>query len=374
MAPTYKQAKNILWEMLNIIIPKEVIQKKNETELKVTLINGSTIECKGTEEPDDLRGVGIDLCVFDECAFIRNWDRCWNVMRPILFRSKAKCYFISTPNGLQNHFRYLAYNEIIENKQARPMFDPTLHSYHHYTSYDNPYLDPHELDSAKIEMTEDAFAQEIMGEFKKMTGLIYKDFVREVHMVDVPHMDSNWTFTRTIDFGFAHKTALIYFAISPEFDRIYAYDGLYISEFTERQIADVVKVKDAGHSITNPVADSSAPMAIASLLEHGVHFNPVEKGKDSVKNGIVKVAELLKVRKDTGKPTLMFSKHLSWIADEFERYRWIENKNDRSQVREIPYKVQDDAMDAVRYMAMALQATDNDIWVPEEKAINTKWY
>jgi len=374
VAPTYKQAKNILWEMLMMIIPKEVIKKRNETELKITLLNDSSIECKGAEEPDNLRGVGIDLCVFDECAFIKDWGTVWTVMRPVLIESKAQCYFISTPNGLHNHFKNLAYNEIIEGRQSRPMFNPELHSYHHYTSYENPFLDTKELDSLHLEMTEDAFAQEIMGEFKKMSGLIYKEFDRNIHMVDVPYIDSNWTYTRTIDFGFAHKTALIYFAISPDFTEIYAYDGLYISEFTERQIADIIKVKDAGRHITNPVADSAQPMAIASLLENGVHFNAVEKGKDSVKNGITKVAELLKVRKDTGKPTLMFSKHLSWIADEFEKYRWIENKNDRSLVREIPYKVADDAMDAIRYMAMALQATDDDTWVPEEKEINTKWY
>jgi PBSX family phage terminase large subunit len=374
VAPTYRQAKNILWEMLMAIIPKEAIKRKNETELKITLINDSTIECKGAEEPDNLRGVGIDLCVFDECAFIKAWEQAWTVMRPILFASKAKCYFISTPNGLQNHFKHLAYNEIIDGKEVRLMFDSKLHSYHHYTSYDNPYLEKAELDSAKIEMTEDAFAQEIMGEFRKMSGLIYKDFKREIHMVDVPHMDSNWTYTRAIDFGFAHKTALIYFGINPDMTEIYAYDGLYVSNFTESQIADVIKVKDAGKHITNPRADSAQPMTIAGLSNAGAYFIPVEKAKDSVKNGIIKVAEMLRIRRDTGKPTLMFSKHLTWIADEFEKYRWIENKNDRSLVKEIPYKVQDDSMDAIRYMVMSLQSQDDDLEVPPEREINTQWY
>jgi len=374
VAPTYKQAKNIVWEMLSMIIPKEAIKKRNETELKITLLNDSVIEVKGAEESDNLRGVGIDLCVFDECAFIKGWEQVWTVMRPVLIESKAQCYFISTPNGLQNHFKHLAHNEIIEGKQVRPMFDPSFHSYHHYTSYDNPFLEKKELDSLKFEMTEDAFAQEIMGEFRKMSGLIYKEFNRNIHMVDVPYMDVNWIYTRTLDFGFAHKSALIYFGISPDLTQIYAYDGLYISGFTERQLAEVIKVKDSGKVIVNPVADSAQPMAIAELLSFNVHFNPVEKAKDSVKNGITKVAELLKVRKDTGKPTLMFSKHLSWIADEFEKYRWIENKNDKSLVREIPYKVQDDAMDAIRYMAIALSNTDTEDEVPDEKAINSKWY
>jgi len=193
----------------------------------------------------------------------------------------------------------------------------------------------------------------VLGEFRKLKGLIYKEFDRSVHMVDVPALDSNWTYTRSIDFGFAHKTALVYFAISPDQREIYGYDGMYVSGFNEAQIAEVVKTKDKGLHITYPVADSSQPMSISELSTNGVVFQPVEKAKDSVKNGIVKVATLLKVRNDTGKPTLMFNKRLNWIADEFERYRWIEAKADSSQVREIPYKIQDDAMDAIRYFAMS---------------------
>ena len=184
-----------------------------------------------------------------------------------------------------------------------------------------------------------------------MSGLIYKEFNRDIHMVDIPDLTS-YTFTRALDFGFAHKTALIYFAISPVGDAIYAYDGLYESGFTIPQIGDVCKVKDSGKVITNPVADSAQPASIEELTRMGVSFTGVDKEKDSVKNGIVKVAELLRVRADTGRPTLMFNKQLNWIADEFERYRWVQNKSADDSIKEVPYKVQDDALDCIRYFAM----------------------
>jgi len=369
VAPTYKQAKNILWEMLLEIIPTAVIEKKNETELTVTLLNGSRIMVKGADLPDSLRGVRIDFVVFDECAFIDKWDLVWKIIRPTLIDSKGKAMFISTPNGF-NHFKRLSEDM---DEHGKSIFGSDLHAYHHFTSYDNPYIDAKELEVTKNQMDDDAYEQEIMGEFRKMSGLIYKEFNREVHMVTLPIFDTNWTYTRVLDFGFAHKSALIYFAISPDFTEIYAYDGLYISGFSERQLADVIKVKDAGKTITNPVADSAQPMSIAELQTYGVHFSPVEKGKDSVKHGITKVAELLRIRKDTGKPTLMINKYLGWIADEFEKYRWIQNKNDRSTVREIPYKIQDDAMDTIRYMALSLQNTNEDIDIPEEKQLEG-WY
>jgi PBSX family phage terminase large subunit len=362
ISPNYKQSKSIMWTMLRDIIPQYGISKTNETELKIELKNGSQILLKGAEDPDSLRGVRIDFCVFDEVAFIDKWEEVWKVVRPTLIDSKASCWFISTPNGL-NHFK-----EMYENvaKDGKPVFAPSDHVAFHFTSYDNPYLDKSELENAKSTTNEDSFAQEYMGEFRKMVGLIYKEFDRDKHMVEIPALDYNYTFTRTLDFGFGHKSALIYFAINADGTAIYGYDGLYKEGLTENQIAEVVKVKDAGKVITNPVADSSQPMSIAQLQELGVSFNSVEKGPDSVKNGITKVAEMLRVRADTGKPTLMFNKDLNWIADEFERYRWMENKSAGSAIKEVPNKVNDDAMDTIRYFAMN-HKKQNDYFIPIKK-------
>jgi PBSX family phage terminase large subunit len=368
ISPNYKQSKSIMWTMLRDIIPQHGISRTNETELKIELKNGSQILLKGAEDPDSLRGVRIDFCVFDEVAFIDKWNEVWKVVRPTLIDSKASCWFISTPNGF-NHFK-----EMYENvaKDGKPVFAPSDWIAFHYTSYDNPYLDKLELESAKATTDEDSFAQEYMGEFRKMVGLIYKEFDRDIHMVDIPAIDYNYSFTRALDFGFAHKTALIYFAISSSGDAIYGYDGLYQEGLTENQIADVVKVKDSGRTINNPVADSAQPMSIQQLAELGVSFNPVEKAPDSVKSGIVKVAELLKVRADTGKPTLMFNKNLPWIADEFERYRWMENKSADNAIKETPNKVNDDAMDAIRYFAMTYKK-DTDNYDNINAGLGKKW-
>ena len=337
-----------MWEMLKEIIPEGAIERKNETELIIELRNDSRILLKGADNPDSLRGVKIDLAIFDEVAFFSYWEDTWKVLRPTLFDSKADCIFISTPNGF-NHFKDLA-------DKVHPDW-----KYYHFTTYDNPYISLEEINNAKNEMDEDSFAQEIMGEFRKMTGLIYKDFNRETHMVDIPDFDSNWTFTRSLDFGFAHKTALLYFAINANGSEIYCYDGLYKSDLTMPDLAEAIKIKDSGRYISNPVADSAQPILIEELARLGVHFNPVEKGKDSVKSGITKVAELLKIRKDTGRPTLMFRKDLTFIADEFEKYQWMENKT-RNITKEVPLKREDDALDATRYFAMSYN----------QKAINNK--
>jgi PBSX family phage terminase large subunit len=337
IAPNYRQAKQIMWQMVVDFIPEWCVKKKNETELIIWFTNGSKLLLKGAENPDSLRGVRIDLAVFDEVAFISKWDEVWKVIRPTLMDSKADVWFISTPNGF-NHFKRL-YEKVDDDWAS-----------FHFTTYDNPHIPREEIESSKEEMDDDSFAQEIMGEFKKMSGLVYKDFRRITHMVQIPDLEG-FTFTRAIDFGFNHKTALGYFAINSTGTEIYMYDGIYESGLTMKDIASAVKIKDAGKIINNPIADSAQPLYLEELSRENVHFNPVVKGPDSVQAGITKLAELLKIRQDTGKPTLMFNKNLPWIADEMEKYRWMENKT-QGIIKNTPLKREDDAVDMCRYFAM----------------------
>ena len=43
-APTYRMAKDIAWKELKKLVPPTWVKSKNETELKIELINGSLIE------------------------------------------------------------------------------------------------------------------------------------------------------------------------------------------------------------------------------------------------------------------------------------------------------------------------------------------
>ena len=58
-APTYRMAKDIAWKELKKLVPKVWVQSKNETDLRLELINGSTIELSlkfsgNVEEATDL--------------------------------------------------------------------------------------------------------------------------------------------------------------------------------------------------------------------------------------------------------------------------------------------------------------------------------
>jgi hypothetical protein len=174
VSPTYKQSKMIHWRDYDKEIPKDWVAKKNEVELSLTLTNGSVIELKGAENPDALRGVKLRGLVIDEIASIRNWDWLWSeVLRPTLTDFQAPAIFISTPKGF-NHFYDLF-------EQGKKEGD---YKSWRFTSYDNPVIQKGEIDAAKKELTEDTFYQEYLAEFKRYTGLVYKNFDRDIHVIE----------------------------------------------------------------------------------------------------------------------------------------------------------------------------------------------
>ena len=69
-APTYRMAKDIAWKTLKSLVPRQWIAGKHESDLKIELVNGSTIELKGTENAMALRGRSLSGCVLDEAAFM----------------------------------------------------------------------------------------------------------------------------------------------------------------------------------------------------------------------------------------------------------------------------------------------------------------
>ena len=83
VAPVFAQAM-INWRKFKYFLPKEIIKGPlHKTEKYIELINGSTIWIKSGDNPDTLRGEGIDLVIVDEAAMVKKevWEE---ALRPAL--------------------------------------------------------------------------------------------------------------------------------------------------------------------------------------------------------------------------------------------------------------------------------------------------
>jgi hypothetical protein len=89
VAPTFQQAKDILWGLLKEI-GAEVIASAYENTAVLTLVNGCKIALKGSDRPDTLRGVGLAYCVIDEYADMKP-SVFEQILRPALADVKGPC-------------------------------------------------------------------------------------------------------------------------------------------------------------------------------------------------------------------------------------------------------------------------------------------
>ena len=162
IAPTFQQAKDIMWSLLKSI-GKDVIKRTIENTGTIHLINGRTIQLKGSDRPDTLRGVGISFVVMDEYAFMKPavWEE---IIRPTLADVKGAALFIGTPEG-KNHF-YDLYMSAGEYEDWETFS---------FGSVDNPLIDPLELMTARSTMSSAAFRQEFEASFEAAGGGIFQE-------------------------------------------------------------------------------------------------------------------------------------------------------------------------------------------------------
>jgi len=359
ISPSYKQAKMIHWRDIQNEIPREWIAKKNEVELSFTLKNGSIIELKGAENPDSLRGVKLRGLVVDEIASIRNWDWLWDeVLRATLTDYAAPVIFISTPKGY-NHFHelYLKGQNEGDYKSWR------------FTSYDNPYISAKEIDNAKKDLTEDTFAQEYMADFRKYTGLVYKEFERDIHVIKPFDIPETWSIYRAFDFGSTNPTVCIWVAIDTD-DNCFIVDEHYRSGETIDFHAGVVNANPLSNKVVATYGDPSGAQWIQEFAKRGIYITPANKETGTslsnwVRFKIEKVAERIRpipghvvehVPPRESLPRLFVFDRCTEGIREFETYRWQEKSVTRAQdlnEPDVPEKANDHLMDALSYFMVS---------------------
>jgi len=164
VAPTQGQARQIIWDLL-MDLGRDVISSSHVNNMDITLINGAKIYVRGADRPDTLRGVSLTFVVLDEVADIKSdtWEK---VLRAALSDKKGNALFIGTPKG-RNWF-YDMYNLGLEDP------DEEWKSWH-FTTKDNPLIDPKEIEGARKTLSSFAFKQEYEASFDNAGTDLFKE-------------------------------------------------------------------------------------------------------------------------------------------------------------------------------------------------------
>lgn len=171
VAPTFQQARQILWEIIKGKVRNNLAKKINESRLEIELINGTRIFLKGGDRADTMRGVSLDGVVIDEFATVRENKEVWQeVIRPALSDKQGWGVLISSPKG-RDYF-YDLYNEAKTNDEW---------SSWQYTTLDGGYVAEKEIQQALNDMDERSFNQEYLADFVSFSGLVCPNFDRALN-------------------------------------------------------------------------------------------------------------------------------------------------------------------------------------------------
>jgi hypothetical protein len=227
VAPTYKQAKQIVWRKLKHKLQDLRWAKKvNESELTIELKNGSLISLKGADNADSLRGVGLDYLIMDEFADIdpAAW---YEVLRPTLADKEGGAMFIGTPKGLGNWAHDL-YN--------MPSEQPEQWASYQYTTVQGGNVKPEEIEAARKDLDERTFRQEFMATFETYAGRIYYAFERKDNVKEITDIDLSLIYIG-IDFNIDPMSAVI---ATRKGDVLYVFDEIRMfSSNTQELVAEI---------------------------------------------------------------------------------------------------------------------------------------
>lgn len=165
-APTVKMWQEV-WSDAIEIIGKENILTKNIQMGRIELKNGGKIDFWSLEADLTVKGRKYARVVFDEAAHAERLENAWvYTVAPTLTDYRGEAFFISTPNGY-NYFQTLfEYGEdsLKEDWVCWQM-----------SSYENPHIDPQEIDMWREMLPAHVFQQEYLAEFLRDDGKVFRN-------------------------------------------------------------------------------------------------------------------------------------------------------------------------------------------------------
>ena len=162
VSPSYKTSE-VGWRPLRQIARQIPNAEVRLVDRMVTLPGGGFVAVRSADNPDSLRGEGLDFVVMDECAFMQK--EAWTeAIRPSLSDRLGKALFISTPKGR---------NWFWENYQRGVNGEEGWQSWK-FPTVNNPYIQASEVEAAKRDLPEIIFRQEYLAEFVDDSGGVFR--------------------------------------------------------------------------------------------------------------------------------------------------------------------------------------------------------
>ena len=318
IAPTEKQAEQIIWRRLLSIIPSSIIENKSEYKLYIKIKYGGYIEVKGADNEQALRGAALNRLLIDEAQDIK--PHVWkSILRPMLTAKQAPCTMIGTKKP-RNWFR-----DLWRSVHLGQM--PVDYKCAYFPSTSNPLVPKEEWDKTHQEVGEEVWVREFISDplanDAESSSIKYTEFNRKDHVVSYFDIPQDWKRYRFMDWGMAHPTACLWTALSPN-NNIYIYDEILIKGQSADKVADIINSKTGSIPTKATILDSSCWRRDSdgiSVAQRMKKLNPrAGFREDKARSGASMVKGFL--RPVEGKPRLYVFPNCLKLMEELESLTW----------------------------------------------------
>jgi len=223
---------------------------------------------------------------------------------------------------------------------------------------DNPYLaNDGEYEAMLLSLPEVERKRLLSGDWDVAEGAAFKEFNREVHVIDPIELPYNWVRVRACDYGYSAPSCVLWGAIDWD-NNIWIYRELYIKRHTGEQLADLVlQMESDDPKMYIGVLDRSCwnktghGLSVAeSMIRKGVRWVP--SNSDRV-NGKIEVHRRLQVD-DYGNPRIRIFNTCTNLVRTLPTLPISKTNSE-----DIDTRTEDHAYDALRYMIMNRQTTSS---------------
>jgi len=267
LCPTYRQAKDTSWsDLLDLVSRLGIVKKINQTDLRIELKNGSIIALKGCDNENVLRGVKLNSCVLDECAFLKQtiWS---DIIRPALADLRGEALFITTPKGRNWLYKLWEYGNTGKDADWASF---------HFTIYDNPHISREEIAQIKAEVSDLTFKQEFLAEVLANTGQVIPEFDDRKSVF--AHGDrfvghEAWDCVMPIDWGINDDTAVTWLHIEPKTGRVIVSEEHVKNAWSVSRHAEIIKQKIN----LRPIRPGNMPLDQSAFRQEGTSGTSIGK-------------------------------------------------------------------------------------------------
>jgi PBSX family phage terminase large subunit len=302
------------------------------------------------QDPDSLRGSETAFFWIDEAALCKEevFLVCQGRIRQPGFPHRA--WVTGTPKGQNWLYRtFLAGREDWAPERQR------RYGFHTWPAHDNPLYKARPDDLAALEESygkgTDFYNQELLALFVALAGLVFKDFDRDKHCVQVaPPRGELQRVIGAVDWGVTSPGCILVLG-QTEAGRVYALEeayerGLVTHGNPGNDWLTVAQGLQEKWGITKFYCDPEDANAILGWKQAGL---PVEKADNKRLPGVRAVQALI-----AGDNLRVVEPDCPNLLSELGQYHWRETADGKPLEDQDPAKEFDHAVDPLRYGAMAL--------------------